>query len=237
VQSAALSLQKLRHGRSGGPTRRRRCQRRSLQAHRHRRRLLDGRLHRAAEGRSAISRTNTTRWSMVDDSHAVGFMGAPVAAPMSTAMSWAASTSDRHARQSPRRRQWRLHERQEGDHRAAPPALAAVFVLEHLCPSIAGASLTALNLLKQSTELARHAGGEHTLLPRRNDRRRLQHRAWRASHRFPSCSAMPRSPRSSPMLLERGVYVIGFSYPVVPQGKARIRTQISAAHTREDLEH
>jgi len=37
-------------------------------------------------------------------------------------------------------------------------------------------------------------------------------------------------------LLERGVYVIGFSYPVVPKGKARIRTQISAAHSREDLE-
>jgi glycine C-acetyltransferase len=37
-------------------------------------------------------------------------------------------------------------------------------------------------------------------------------------------------------LLEKGVYVIGFSYPVVPQGKARIRTQISAAHSRKDLE-
>jgi glycine C-acetyltransferase len=37
-------------------------------------------------------------------------------------------------------------------------------------------------------------------------------------------------------LLERGVYVVGFSYPVVPQGKARIRIQLSAAHTREDLE-
>ena len=37
-------------------------------------------------------------------------------------------------------------------------------------------------------------------------------------------------------MLERGVYVIGFSYPVVPQGKARIRTQISAAHTRVDLD-
>jgi glycine C-acetyltransferase len=32
------------------------------------------------------------------------------------------------------------------------------------------------------------------------------------------------------------VYVIGFSYPVVPQGKARIRTQVSAAHSRADLE-
>ncbi|MDY0067348.1 MAG: aminotransferase class I/II-fold pyridoxal phosphate-dependent enzyme, partial [Steroidobacteraceae bacterium] len=37
-------------------------------------------------------------------------------------------------------------------------------------------------------------------------------------------------------LLEHGVYVIGFSYPVVPHGKARIRTQMSAAHTRRHLE-
>ena len=37
-------------------------------------------------------------------------------------------------------------------------------------------------------------------------------------------------------MLKRGVYVIAFSYPVVPQGKARIRTQISTAHTRADLE-
>lgn len=37
-------------------------------------------------------------------------------------------------------------------------------------------------------------------------------------------------------MLAHGVYVIGFSYPVVPQGKARIRTQMSAGHTREDLD-
>jgi glycine C-acetyltransferase len=37
-------------------------------------------------------------------------------------------------------------------------------------------------------------------------------------------------------MLGEGVYVIGFSYPVVPQGKARIRTQVSAAHSRADLE-
>jgi len=42
--------------------------------------------------------------------------------------------------------------------------------------------------------------------------------------------------RIADVLLGKGVYVIGFSYPVVPVGKARIRTQVSAAHTRADLE-
>ncbi|BDI33158.1 2-amino-3-ketobutyrate coenzyme A ligase [Capsulimonas corticalis] len=42
--------------------------------------------------------------------------------------------------------------------------------------------------------------------------------------------------RVSEAMLRKGVYVVGFSYPVVPQGKARIRTQVSAAHSREDLE-
>lgn len=37
-------------------------------------------------------------------------------------------------------------------------------------------------------------------------------------------------------LLEKGIYVIGFSYPVVPKGQARIRTQVSAGHTRNDLD-
>jgi glycine C-acetyltransferase len=42
--------------------------------------------------------------------------------------------------------------------------------------------------------------------------------------------------RMADLLLQKGVYVIGFSYPVVPMGKARIRAQLSAAHTRDDLE-
>ena len=44
-----------------------------------------------------------------------------------------------------------------------------------------------------------------------------------------------RATRMADLLLAKGVYVIGFSYPVVPVGRARIRTQVSAAHTREDL--
>ena len=37
-------------------------------------------------------------------------------------------------------------------------------------------------------------------------------------------------------LLKEGIYVIGFSFPVVPKGKARIRTQMSAAHTKEQID-
>jgi len=42
--------------------------------------------------------------------------------------------------------------------------------------------------------------------------------------------------RTAAAMLDKGVYVIGFSYPVVPQGKARIRCQVSAAHSRDELE-
>ena len=38
-------------------------------------------------------------------------------------------------------------------------------------------------------------------------------------------------------LLEEGIYVIGFYYPVVPKGEARIRVQLSAAHSRENFDH
>ena len=42
--------------------------------------------------------------------------------------------------------------------------------------------------------------------------------------------------RFATQMLEKGVYVVGFFHPVVPQGQARIRTQVSAAHTREHLD-
>ncbi len=45
-----------------------------------------------------------------------------------------------------------------------------------------------------------------------------------------------RATRMADLLLAKGIYVIGFSYPVVPVGKARIRTQVSAAHSGEDLQ-
>lgn len=105
-----------------------------------------------------------------------------------------------------------------------------------LAPVIAGASLKALELLKESTNLrdtletnTRYfraamteagfdiAPGEHPIVP-------------------VMLGDAALASRFAEAMLAQGVYVIGFSYPVVPEGKARIRTQISAAHTREDLE-
>jgi glycine C-acetyltransferase len=45
------------------------------------------------------------------------------------------------------------------------------------------------------------------------------------------------SQKMAEKLLEKGIYVIGFYYPVVPKGQARIRVQISAAHTKAHLDH
>ena len=105
-----------------------------------------------------------------------------------------------------------------------------------LAPAIAGASLKVLDLLTESpalrdtleanTKFFREGMGKRgfTILP--------------GTH--PICPVMlgdaALATKFADAMLERGVYVIGFSYPVVPQGKARIRTQISSAHSREDLE-
>ncbi|MBM3500322.1 MAG: glycine C-acetyltransferase [Armatimonadetes bacterium] len=105
-----------------------------------------------------------------------------------------------------------------------------------LAPPIVGASLKALELLSASTELRDRlmentsffregmtargfaiTPGEHPIVPIMLGDAKL-------------------AAEMAEKMLERGVYVIGFSYPVVPQGKARIRVQVSAAHAREDLE-
>ncbi|HMT08881.1 MAG TPA: aminotransferase class I/II-fold pyridoxal phosphate-dependent enzyme, partial [Pyrinomonadaceae bacterium] len=46
----------------------------------------------------------------------------------------------------------------------------------------------------------------------------------------------PPAVKMAEALLEKGIYVIPFSFPVVPKGKARIRTQVSAAHSKDDLD-
>ncbi|MEC8928007.1 MAG: glycine C-acetyltransferase [Verrucomicrobiota bacterium] len=174
---------------------------------------------------------------MVDDSHAVGFMGARgrgthehydvmdhidiITGTLGKALGGASGgyTSGRaeiieHLRQRSR------------------PYLFSNTV----APSIVAASIKAIDLLIESTELRdRHESNTKFF------------REQMAGSGFEILEGThPITPimlgdaglasRFADAMLEKGVYVIGFSYPVVPQGKARIRTQISAAHTREDLE-
>lgn len=104
-----------------------------------------------------------------------------------------------------------------------------------IAPSVVAGALEALKLVAESDEL----------------RVRLQENTavWRQGLTAAGLTIKPGQHPITPVmlgearlaqevaawLLEKGVYVIGFFFPVVPQGQARIRTQISAAHTRDDL--
>jgi glycine C-acetyltransferase len=105
-----------------------------------------------------------------------------------------------------------------------------------LAPSIAGASLKVLELLSRSTELRDQLEANTKFF--REGMGKLGFNILPGVH--PICPVMlgdaALAAKFADAMLKRGVYVIGFSYPVVPQGKARIRTQISAAHSRADLE-
>jgi glycine C-acetyltransferase len=105
-----------------------------------------------------------------------------------------------------------------------------------VAPAVAGASLKVLDVLESSDDLRarlrentawfreRMTGlgfdilpGDHPIVP-------------------VMIGDAARATQMADLLLAKGVYVIGFSYPVVPVGKARIRTQVSAAHSRDDLQ-
>ena len=106
-----------------------------------------------------------------------------------------------------------------------------------LAPSIAGASLKVLELLTESTALRDQLEANTKFF--RAGMAKLGFTILPGTH--PICPVMlgdaALATKFADAMLAQGVYVIGFSYPVVPQGKARIRTQISAAHSRADLEH
>jgi len=105
-----------------------------------------------------------------------------------------------------------------------------------LAPSIAGASLKVLDLLSTSTELRDKLEANTKYF--RAGMAKLGFNILPGTH--PICPVMlgdaALAGKFAEAMLKKGVYVIGFSYPVVPQGKARIRTQISAAHSWLDLE-
>ena len=105
-----------------------------------------------------------------------------------------------------------------------------------VAPSIVAASIKAIDLLTESTELRDQLESNTKFF--REQMVGSGFHILEAEH--PITPIMlgdaALAGRFADAMLEKGVYVIGFSYPVVPQGKARIRTQISAAHTREHLE-
>ena len=106
-----------------------------------------------------------------------------------------------------------------------------------VAPPIVAASLKALELLTSSTEL--------------RDKLEENTRYFRVALTSKGLTIRPGvhpivpimlgdaalSQKFAARMLDKGVYVIGFFYPVVPHGTARVRTQVSAAHTREELEH
>ena len=105
-----------------------------------------------------------------------------------------------------------------------------------LAPSITGASIAVLELLSETTEL--------------RDRLEKNTRYFREKMEAAGFDIKPGehaivpimlydavlSQKMAEILLERGIYVIGFYYPVVPKGQARIRVQISAGHQQEHLD-
>lgn len=104
-----------------------------------------------------------------------------------------------------------------------------------LAPAIAGGSLKVLELLSESTELRDQL--EINTLFFREEMSKLGFTILPGKHPITPIilGDAALATRFADAMLEKGIYVIGFSYPVVPHGKARIRTQISAAHSREDL--
>jgi glycine C-acetyltransferase len=105
-----------------------------------------------------------------------------------------------------------------------------------LAPPIAAASLKTLELLSRSTELRDRLESNTKLFREGMAKRGFQ--ITPGVH--PICPIMlgdaVLAARMAESMLRRGVYVVGFSYPVVPKDKARIRVQVSAAHTPADLE-
>jgi glycine C-acetyltransferase len=105
-----------------------------------------------------------------------------------------------------------------------------------IAPPVVAASLKALELLSASTEL--------------RDKLEENTKYFRAALTERGLTIKPgvhpivpimigdaaKSQKFAARMLEKGVYVIGFFYPVVPHGTARVRTQVSAAHSREDLQ-
>ncbi len=105
-----------------------------------------------------------------------------------------------------------------------------------LAPPIAAASIKAIELLSESTELRDRLERNTTQFREGMIRRGFDIRPGEHPIVPIMLGDAVLAQRMAAAMLEKGVYVIGFSYPVVPMGKARIRAQMSAVHTSDDIE-
>lgn len=105
-----------------------------------------------------------------------------------------------------------------------------------LAPAIAGASIEMLNMLEESTELRDHLEDVTA-----HYRKLLVDNGFDIIPGTHPCVPVmlydeKLAVEYAKRMMAKGVYVVAFSYPVVPKGRARIRTQVCASHTREDVE-
>lgn len=105
-----------------------------------------------------------------------------------------------------------------------------------LAPSIVAATLTALELVSDSGELRSTLFANAELFRRRMTEEGFELLEGEHAIVPVMLGDAALAGRMADAMLEQGVYVTAFSYPVVPQGKARIRVQLSAAHSTEDIE-
>jgi glycine C-acetyltransferase len=105
-----------------------------------------------------------------------------------------------------------------------------------LMPAIAGASLKVFDMIERGDALRKHLYENAQRF--RSGMTKLGFKLAGADH--PIIPVMlgeaTLAQQMAEKMLERGIYVIGFSFPVVPKGQARIRTQMSAAHSSEDID-
>lgn len=174
---------------------------------------------------------------MVDDSHAVGFMGAtgagtPEHAGVSERIDIYTGTFGKALGGASGGYVSGRREIVEVLRQRARPYLFS----NSLAPAIVSATLTALDLVQNSADL-RGRLGENAAHFRR---RMIQEGFDLLEGEHPIIPVMfgdaVMAGRVADSMLEHGVYVIAFSYPVVPKDKARIRVQLSAAHSPEDIE-
>ncbi|MEV8225885.1 glycine C-acetyltransferase [Streptomyces sp. NPDC079167] len=104
-----------------------------------------------------------------------------------------------------------------------------------LAPVIAAASLKVIDLLESAGDLRERLNANTALFRSRMTEEGFDILPGDHAIAPVMIGDAAKAGRMAELLLERGVYVIGFSYPVVPQGAARIRVQLSAAHSTDDV--